>query len=202
MKNELPGAGRMSVPRVTRIHLTLLIGIALYAVPTSLGAAEQTSEHRIFGLFSPDRVSDLHKAMDDLPELHLVQLDFDTARITLRYDLNVLFPKLNPSKPPSDAEIEQRLSGLIDDASNNTFWLKPSSKISKEKLAKLEIRIGLLDCRGCRYGVHLMLMDEPGVEQVTVVGNLVTVWIDPASTSQAAIAAVLGKNRVAVLEKK
>jgi len=179
----------------------IVLGVVLYVAPASLRAAEQTSEHRIVGLFSPDRVNDLHKVLDDISVVHLDHLDYETARGTFRYDLKDLFPTLNPRKPPTDAEIEQALSHLLSEASNATFSLTPCSKLPKDKLTKLEIKIGILDCKGCRYAVHLMAMKEDGVEQAIVDKTLI-MWVDPAKANQAAIEAVLKKAGVGLLDEK
>ena len=45
----------------------------------------------------------------DLPEVQLVNLDYENARVTLRYDLQQVFPGSDPKKPPTEAEIEKRL---------------------------------------------------------------------------------------------
>ena len=108
---------------------------------------------------------------------------------------------MNPKKPPTADEIEQSLSHLLGEASNQTFVLKPSSKIPREKLTKVEIKIGILDCKGCRYATYLVVMKEAGVEQATV-DKIVTAWLDPAMTSQAAIESALKRSGVEVLEEK
>jgi hypothetical protein len=201
-----PRSGLHGEPNVTDklmpISLAFLLSFTVNLTSASLQAAEQTSEHSVVGLFSPDRVGDFHKTMADIPELHLVHLDYETARATFRYDLKALFPTMNLKKPPKDADIEQRLSRMLGDASNDTFSLKPDPQIPAGKLTKVEIAIGILDCKGCRYGAYLLVMKEEGVVRATVVDKLITAWIDPGKTNRAAIEAALKKGTVEVLETK
>jgi hypothetical protein len=181
--------------RLSIVFLTLLLS------SPALFAAEQTSEHSIVGLFSPDREKDLRQVMEDVPDVKLIHVDYENARVTLKYDLKALFPNANPKKPPTNEEVEKRLNELIGQASENTFTLKADSKIPREKLTRLEIKIGLLDCKGCRYGAYLTAMKEEGVEQATV-DKVLTAWIDSTKTNQTVIEAALKKAGVGVPEKK
>jgi hypothetical protein len=166
-------------------------------------ADQQTSEHTLIGLFSPDREKDFREVMSDLPELELVHLDYDNAKVTFRYDLRALFPELNAKKPPTPGEIEQHISNLLREASNTTFTLKLTPTAPKEKLTKLEFKIGILDCKGCRYAAYLAATKVKGVEQATVTtDNIVTTWIDPTQTDAQAIEAALKKARIEHVSKQ
>jgi hypothetical protein len=175
----------------------------LCLLASSLRAEEQTSQYRIIGLFSPDRVQDLRDAMDYVNEFQLVNVDYENAQVTLRYDLKSILPDFNPKKPPTADQIEVRLDQILREASEHTFELKPLPSIPKEKLTKLEIHIGILDCKGCRYGAYLAAQRVEGVEQANVVTDpsLVIAWIDPAKTNRAAVEASLKKANVELKPK-
>jgi hypothetical protein len=176
----------------------LLTGTLLCLAPNTFGAEEQTSEHTIVGLFSPDREQDLRDLVADLPDVKLVSVDYDNARATFRYDVAALFPNHDPKKPPTAVEIEQRLSRLLTEASMGTFSLKLTPAVPKDKLTKIEMTVGMLDCKGCRYAMYLTVTRVAGVERATVgKDNVVTAWIDPTKTDQTAV-----ENAVKKLERK
>jgi len=178
-----------------KLVMTLLLtGMVLCSVPGAFGAEEQTSEHTINGLFSPDREQDLRDLLADLPDIHVVQIDYENAKVTFRYDVAALFPNHDPRKPPTPAEIEQRLSHLLTEASMGTFSLKLTPAVPKEKLTKIEMNVGMLDCKGCRYAMYLTVTRVAGVEQATVgKDNVVTVWIDSTKTDRAAVESAVKK---------
>lgn len=182
------------VHKIMPPYAALMVGLSLFVVPAALRAEAQTSEHAVTGLFSPDREQDLRNVMADVSEFELVHLDYENARATFRYDLHTLFPTLNPKKPPTPEEINQRLNNLLRAASMETFTLKPAPAVPMEKLTKLEMNIGICACKGCRYAAYLVVTKMPGVEQATVGSdNVVTAWIDPAKTDRAAVESALKK---------
>jgi hypothetical protein len=191
------------INRIKSRFSAVLLGTILCILSASLHAEEQTSQYRIIGLFSPDRQKDLRDVMEDLPEMKLVSLDYDNALVTLRYDVKEIFPEFNPKKPPLDIQIEERLDKLLLKASDGTFGLKPLSSVPKEKQTKLDIDIGILDCKGCRYGAYLAVIKLPGVEQAVVRTDpsIVTAWIDPAKADRASLEAGLTKARVELKTK-
>ncbi len=66
-----------------------------------------------------------------------------------------------------------------------------------DKLQKIEIQVGLLDCKGCRYGAYIAIAKLDGVEHATVSESaLLTAWIDPAKTNREALIEALKKGRV------
>jgi hypothetical protein len=173
----------------------ILLGVLSFAA--SFARADTlTSEYRIVGLFSPDRETDLRQVMEDIPELQLVSVDYENARVKLKYDCQTLFPELSSKKIPSAEKIEQRIDELLKKASDGTFHLNPAPVVSADKLKKLEIPVGILDCKGCRYGVYLLAMKLPGVERATVVGGdhaVATVWIDTSKTTPQTVEESLAK---------
>ena len=174
-------------------HLLLLICF----VALHLHADE--SKHRIIGLSEPSREQDLREQVKTMPEVELAALNFDTAEVTFRYDPAKLISGYNPKKPPVPEVITKRLEDLLRVASNGTFTLVPMSTLAADKLQKIEIQCGLLDCKGCRYGAYIAIAKLDGVERATVNEKaLLTVWIDPAKTNREALVAALKKGNVEV----
>ena len=107
----------------------------------------------------------------------------------------------NPKKPPTEEAITKRLDDLLRAASSSTFTLRPPAAIPREKMQTVEIHVGILDCKGCRYGAYVAIAKIEGVESATVTGaGLLTAWIDPAKTNRAALEAALKKARVELAE--
>ena len=172
-------------------HLLLLICF----VALHLHADE--SKHRIIGLSEPSREQDLRDQVKTMPEVELAALSFDSAEVTFRYDPAKLMPGYNPKKPPAPEAITKRLEDLLRAASNGTFTMVPLSTQPADKLQKIELSCGLLDCKGCRYGAYIAIAKLDGVERATVNEKaLLTVWIDPAKTNREALVAALKKGRV------
>lgn len=183
------------------IAIVAMLILAASMFPTSAFGAETTSEHTIVGIFEPGREADLKRVLEVIPEIHLVSLDIAKARVTLRYDIPALFSDRNQRNPPKPSEVETRLSNLLSNASESTFSLKPLSTIAPEKLERAEIRIGILDCKGCRYGAYQVAMRVEGV-QTALVGKTLNVSFDPQKTDVAAIEAALKKGNVEVIKDK
>ena len=178
--------------------------VSVYCVlPAPMRAEEPGTRYGIIGLFSPERKQDFRELLADLPEIQLVRLDYDTAEVTLRYDLAKLFPNYNPKKPPTPEQVLQRLNGLLVPASQGSFRLVARSTVPAEKLTKLEIDIGILDCKACRFGAYRVAMRLDGVERATVTcsPSRVTVWIDATKTNRAAVENALKKAGVGLAAK-
>ena len=155
------------------------------------------SKHRIIGLSEPSREQDLRDQVKTMPEVELAALSFDTAEVTFRYDPAKLIPGYNPKKPPAPEVITKRLEDLLRVASNGTFTLVPLSTLPADKLQKIELPCGLLDCKGCRYAAYIAIAKLDGVERATVSAtSLLTAWIDPAKTNREALVATLKKGHV------
>ncbi|MCX6852802.1 MAG: hypothetical protein NTY98_28265 [Verrucomicrobia bacterium] len=172
-------------------HLLLVLSL----IALQLQADE--SKHRIIGLSEPSREQDLREQVKTMPEIELAACNFDTAEVTFRYDPAKLMPGYNPKKPPAPDAITRRLEDLLRAASNGTFTLVPLSTLPADKLQKIEIQCGLLDCKGCRYGAYIAIAKLDGVERATVNETaLLTAWIDPAKTNREALEAALKKGHV------
>lgn len=164
---------------------------------TSLQAEEMTV--RVIGLSHAERVADFHKAVATLPELKLASLDAEKAAAVLVFDPPSLLGKPNP-KPEELAEekILERIDSLIAKASVRTFGVTKPTGIAEDKLTKLEIQVGVLDCKGCRYGTYIAIAKIDGVERATVNSDsrILTAWIDSTKTNKEALEAALKKGRV------
>ena len=178
---------------------TLILNILCCCAMPARGADQkQSKEFTIVGLFSPDREKDLRDVIADVPEFQLVSVDYENARATFSYDVASLFAAERKLKnAPTAAEIEQRIHALLARASTNTFGLKLTAAVPKEKLTRIELNIGILDCKGCQYAAYLAVMKAPGVERATVArdGTLVAM-VESGKADEASITAALKKANI------
>ena len=182
------------------------LGAWLVAMLLSVAAAlaeEQTGTYRLIGLSAPERETDLREVLKTVPDVALVSLDAAQAEVTLRFQLEKLFPTAKPKQPPAPEKIIERLSALIGQASKNTFTVTARSTVPTDKLAKVEIPIGVLDCKGCRYAAYQAVAKLDGVERATVstMPSAVIAWIDAAKTKREALEEALKKARVDLAPK-
>jgi len=166
----------------------------LLALVSTLHAAEQTVTHRITGLFDSSREADLRQVIAALPGLTLVSIDFPNAEVTFRYDPAVAFKDTKPDK------IIERFDNLLRNASHSTFGVKPLCATPKDKLTRIEIPVGGVDCRACSLACYEIVAKIDGVEQATASfhDGKVTALIDPAKTNRAALEDALKKREVDV----
>ena len=163
-----------------------------------LSSRADESRHRIIGIFEPDRQEDLRECVKTMSDVQLVNLDYETAEVTFRYDVPKLINGYNPKKPPTDEAIAKRLDELLRAASNGTFTLSAPATIPKDKLESVAIQVGILDCKGCRYGAYLAVAKIEGVERATITADThtLTAQFDPAKTKRAALEDALKKAHI------
>jgi copper chaperone CopZ len=168
------------------------LALAILAVFCVAAAAPPTTRptnhvHRIAGLFSADRDQDLRAALEKIPGVQLISLDLDHAEATFSYDPKHAFPGTKPDK------LDERFDQLLRQASANTLGVKPRSTTPRDKLVRIEIPVGLLDCRACCLAVHEVLMKQDGVVQATASprDSRAAVLIDPDTTSRDKLIAAL-----------
>ena len=151
-------------------------------------------KYRITGLFSPDREADLREAAKDIADIALAEVDYANGEVTFTYDSTKI---LKGAKPD---DVQKHIDNLLGNASNHTFGLKPLCKIPRDKLQRVEISVGVLDCKACGYGLYLAVSGVSGVEQATAnyKEGLVTAWIDPEKTDRAKLIDMLKKREVRV----
>lgn len=168
---------------------------------TSFGipsAAEQTETYRVIGFSHPEREEDFRQALATLPGIVLVGLDLAAAEVTLRFDPEQLVSGAKPGQPVAPEKILEELDKRLGQASVRTFSLTPRSTVPNADLATETIPVGLLDCKGCRYGVYLAVARLEGVVRASVSSEtgLLTVWFDPKKTGRPALEEALKKARV------
>ena len=184
----IEGRGRS---RRIGIIIPMILGLMI------LFSRAEESKHRITGLSELSREEDLRATVKTMPDVELVKFDYESTEATFRYDVTKLISGYNPKKPPNEEAITKRLDDLLRAASQGTFTLKPPATIPKDKMQAIEIKVGVLDCKGCRYGAYIAIAKLDGVERATVTNaGLLTVWIDPAKTNREALEGALKKARV------
>ena len=181
-----------------RLHILTTLAVIFCQTILCVNAEEQASRLRVIGLCSPDRQDDLREIVRTMPDVQLGSLDYDNAEATFHFDTAKVFTNFNPKKPPTTGQIVTRLDELLKRASQGTFSVTPLSTIPKDKLAVVEIHIGILDCKGCRLGAYQAVAKQNGVERATVNSEkgILTAWIDPAKMDRSALEAALKKARV------
>jgi copper chaperone CopZ len=170
----------------------------LFFALSLLHAEEQTGTYRLIGLSAAEREADLREVMKAVPDVALVSLDAAKAEVTLRYEVEKLFPTAKPKQPPAAEKITERISSLIGQASKNTFTVTARSTVPADKLTKVEILIGVLDCKGCRYAAYQAIAKLNGVERATVSAtpSAVIAWVDATKTKRETLEDALKKARV------
>lgn len=191
----------MKSPSRSRRVASVLCVLSL-ALPL-LHAEEQTSTYRLIGLSASEREADLREVMKSVPDVALVSLDAAQAEVTLRFDAEKLFLPAKSKRAPAADKITARLDALLGAASNRTFSLDERSTVPADKLIKVEIPIGVLDCKGCRYAAYQAVAKLDGVERATVSAtpSAVIAWIDATKTKREALEEALKKARVDLLPK-
>ena len=179
----------------------LFLAFLLFA--TAAFAEEQTGTYRLVGLSAPEREPDLREILKTVPDVQFVSLDVAKAEVTLRFDAEKLFLPAKSKTPPAPEKILERLNNLIGQASKNTFNLTARSTVPADKLTKIEILIGVLDCKGCRYAAYQSIAKLDGVESATVSAtpSAVIAWIDATKTKREALEDALKKANVELTPK-
>ncbi len=152
-------------------------------------------KHQVTGLFMKEREQDLREAVQMIPNVKLVSIDFPNAEATFEYDPAVAFPGTRPE------QAIQRLDNLLKSASNRTFGIKPLRSVPLARLRLIEIRVAGLDCKACCLAAYESVYQLEGVECATASfrEGRVTALIDPGKTDRAKLEAALKKRGVQVL---
>jgi copper chaperone CopZ len=161
-------------------------------------AAESQFKHRITGLFAPSREADLLAALEKLPDIKFVKLDFEHSEATLAYDADKLFPKTKP------ADLIKKLDEKLRSASNHTLGVQPLSLTPRDQLTRVVIPVAGLDCKACCLAAYESIYKIDGVEQATASFKeaKVTALIDTNKTDRTALETALKKHSVTVVEQK
>lgn len=177
--------------------LAILLALATLPAPDDKPAKDERVTYRLLGLFSKDREKDLKLAFEDLPEFTLVSVDFENAEVTLAFAPGKLFPGQKPDR------VAELVNDRVRGASGHTFGIKPRRTVPREKLERVEIAAGFLDCKACCLAAYEAVAALDGVEQATASAKegRVTALIDPKRTDREKLEAVL-KQKGATLGKK
>lgn len=189
-------AGRTVPPKPVKFVLSLVF----FFLAVGLRAADETAVYRVVGLSHVEREADFRKTVADVPELTLVSLDFEKAEATLRYDPAKLVPNSKPDQPVPPDKVLEQIDKLVRQAATGSFNITARTA-DGASLAKLEIPIGVLDCKGCRYGAYLAIAKIEGVDRASISdGSVLTAWIDSKKTNRESLVEALKKARVEVPE--
>ena len=161
-----------------RLLLTLLLSL------TAAFAGEENVTHRITGLFSPQREAALRAAMEKLPGVKLVSVDFEHAEAVFAYDATVVFKGVKPE------QVVERFNDLLRNA--------PLIATPKDKLTRVEIAVVGCDCQACGLAAYESIFKIGGVTAATVNfkdGRIVAL-VDAEKTIRGALEAALKKRGV------
>ena len=194
------------VTRRTALPLTALACALASWPPAPAFAMDTEVQYRINGLFQPDRVDDLRRQAGVLPppvdaktavEVSLVDVRYDTAVVTFRYDGDS--PPFKNRRPD---QIREQINSLLRSASRGGFGIAALNPLAPEQLKVERIPIAGHDCKGCNFAVYREVASLDGVDHaiVSYKEGHVTAWIDPAKTGRDTIVAALRKKGVDVIE--
>ena len=170
----------------------------LIATIISARAEDMKVTYRVLGMCTPDRQNDLREAFKEVTEVQVDGIDYDNGECTLHFDLGKFWPGSDPKKSPADEKILERIRDRLNGVSHGLFTLKARAALPKDKMQKIEIKIGILDCKACRLGTYYSIANMDGVEQVNIASDpqRVYVWIDASKIKREAVVAALKNARV------
>jgi len=182
--------------RCARLMRTLMPFLFLIIVAIShaeeKAAETATVKFRVIGMFSPDREADLRQASAKMHDYTLAAVDYANNEATFSYAANKIPKNAKPDR------VLNEIDSQLKEASNHTFGISPLIA-NRDKLTRVEIHVGILDCKACAYGVYLTVTGVGGVEQATVARDgLVNAWIDAEKTNRAALVAMLKMREITV----
>ena len=175
------------------LALTLLLPLAGLAADDQ-PAPPQNFTHRITGLFSPDRETALRAALEKVPGVALVSVDFDHAEGVFSYDPAIAFKGTKPD------DITKRFDELLRNATHSTLGIAPLIATPREKLTRIEIAAVGCDCKACGLAAYEIVAKIEGVAQAAVNfhESKISALIDPEKTNRAALEDALKKREVQV----
>jgi len=172
----------------------ILFGLLTLARADDKPTASTPVKHQITGLCMREREPDLREAIEKIPHVKLVSIDFTNAEATFEYDPAQAFPGAKP------AQYVERFDSLLKNASTHTFGVKPLRTAPLESLKLIEIPVAGLDCKACSLGAYEAVYKLPGVERATASfrEGRVMALIDPAKIDRAKLEEALKKRGVQV----
>lgn len=180
----------------------LLLTVAVVFVSSTAASADdkaaptqaQHFTHRITGLFAEYREPALRAALETIPDIKLISIDFEHGEGTFSYDPAVAFKGIKPDK------IVESFDQKLRTASNYTLGIQPLCATPREQLTRVEIPVAGLDCKACCLAAYEAIFKIDGVAQATASfkEGRVTALIDPTKTDRASLEAALKKKNVKV----
>lgn len=171
--------------------------VLLFAFCFPAMAAEQTVEYAVRGLFQPDRKNVLSSATKTMQNCRLVEVSYEKATASFVYDDEAQgFKKAKPE------QVLQQIDNQVRNLTNHTFSIMPRSILGEDKVQRIDFTVEGLDCLGCSYGLYSTVEKLQGVERAYASfheGRL-TVFVDPTKTNREALAEVLKKREIKVVE--
>lgn len=183
--------------KIERVRLALLMLSLVLSIVAASRAEEKPVEtvsvkFRVIGMFSPDRETDLRQAAAKMKDYTLAAVDYANSEATFSYAAAKIPKNAKPDR------VQNEIDTQLKEASNHLFGILPLIA-NREKLTRVEIHVGILDCKACAYGVYLTVTGVAGVEQATVARDgLVLAWIDAEKTNRAALIAMLKMREITV----
>jgi cation transport ATPase len=152
----------------------------------------ETVKHQVTGLFMKEREQDLREAVEKIPQVKLVRVDFANAEATFEYEPAKAFPGAKPE------QIVERFDQVLKQSSGHTFGIKPLRKTTLDQLRLIEIPVAGLDCKACSLAAYDAIYKLEGVERATASfrEGRVTALIDPTKTDRGKLEAALKKKGV------
>lgn len=194
MQHERRRRAQNSHPaRMVQVLALACVVAALVHGADEKAAGTVSVKFRITGLFALERQDDLRTAVSKMPDFTLAAIDFPNGEVTFSYDSAKV---LKGAKPD---HVQNTIDSQLKQASNHTFGVTAPCAI-RDKLTRVEIRVGVLDCKACGLGVYWAVNNIKGVEQTTVSlkDGLVTAWIDTEKTDRAALVKTLKSREIHV----
>jgi copper chaperone CopZ len=184
----------MGLQRTASVKLSSLSLVILFAVALCPSARAGTIKHQVTGLCMKEREQDLREAVQKIPEVKLVSIDFKNSEATFDYDPAKVFPGAKAE------QIIQRFDNLLKSASHHTFGIKPLRSVPLDKLQLIEIPVAGLDCKACSLAAYEAVYKLDGVERATASfkEGRVTALIDPEKTNRSRLEAALKQRGVEV----
>jgi len=182
----------MKFPLIHRLGTLFLAVFAAAAHAEDKPPQPQPVTLRINGLFEPSREADLRAALEKLPAVALVSLDFEHGEGVFNYDPAVAFKDTKPEN------VVERFAEHLRNASHQTFSVAPRVTTPREKLSRVEVTVVPIDCKACGLALHEIVSKINGVAQALVSrkdGRIIAL-IDPEKTNRAALEEVLKKREV------
>ncbi len=176
-----------------RAYPIVCLFVFLAAGTTRMRAGEETVTYRVVGLSHPEREEDLRRTVAAVPGVILEGLDFGRAEITLRCDAAQLMPGAQEGERVPPEKMLEVIGKRVSEVSSGTFRVTSRWEGDEDSLERMEVPVGLLDCKACRYAVYLAAAKIEGVARAVVDSErgVLVAWIDPERTGRGALVEAL-----------